>query len=256
MKFTFRILDTPLIEFEVKGGKSDGSLEYERRQSEEDGKNKENVLKSIIEWFKEEGESVKTDGRAQNTNGSKKKIENAEPEKDFHVQENDDDQDYKQAAISDYLTGLFNRRYFDQMIETEVDRSRRYKHSIGFLMIDVNRFKEINDRYSHLTGDKILQEVACLLQSNVRKADTVVRYGGDEFLIILPETNGEARNIQGRIKEELEEWNDNNSLIDFPLTLAIGSAYWSPSEGGDIEDILERADRNMYEDKKESKKKN
>ncbi|MBS3788444.1 PAS domain S-box protein [Candidatus Bipolaricaulota bacterium] len=155
----------------------------------------------------------------------------------------------RQQAIHDPLTALYNRRYFNETLEEEVERCKRYERPVAFLMIDVNRFKEINDRYSHQTGDKVLQEVADLLDENVRGADTVVRYGGDEFLVMLPETNGEVFEIVDRLKAELAEWNERSSLIDFPLSLALGVSHWNPDQDRDVEDALKEADKKMYEDK-------
>jgi len=115
--------------------------------------------------------------------------------------------------------------------------------------MDVNRFKEINDRYSHQIGDKVLCRVGNLLKKNVRDADTVVRYGGDEFLVMMPETNGEVTDIIDRLKDSLADWNKKNTLIDFPLTLAMGVSHWSPGQKRNVEEALNEADRKMYEDK-------
>mgnify|MGYP006293873327 CR=1 FL=1 len=155
-----------------------------------------------------------------------------------------------QQAIRDPLTGLYNRRYFNETLSKEVEKSKRYRKPIAFLMIDVNRFKEINDKYSHQIGDKVLREVASLLQNNVRKADTVVRYGGDEFLIMMPETNGESKSSISRLKDSLIAWNEDSDLLNFPLTLAMGVSYWRPDQKRDIEEALKEADSNMYKEKK------
>ncbi|MBS3789226.1 GGDEF domain-containing protein, partial [Candidatus Bipolaricaulota bacterium] len=141
---------------------------------------------------------------------------------------------------------------FNETLSKEVERSERYSRPIAFLMIDVNRFKEINDRYSHQTGDEVLKEVAKLLKDNIREVDTVVRYGGDEFLIMLPETDGESSYTVTRLREKLEEWNRNSDLLDFPLTLAIGSTHWSPEQDREVEKALKEVDEKMYEDKRES----
>ena len=160
------------------------------------------------------------------------------------------EEDLKDQAVRDPLTGLYNRRYLDETLENEIERCRRYNRSLGFLMMDVNRFKEINDRYSHQTGDKVLKEVSELLQNNVRSADIIVRYGGDEFLILLPETNGEVQTTAERLRSKLASWNQDSEILDFPLTFAMGLAHWSPNQDRDIEEALKKADRRMYEEKK------
>jgi len=156
----------------------------------------------------------------------------------------------RERSIRDPLTNLYNRRYFNETLKKEIERSKRRGYTDGFLMIDVNRFKEINDRYSHQIGDQVLQAVAHLLKENVRSADTVVRYGGDEFLIMLIEADSGVDATADRIKKAVSAWNEESSLIDFPLTLAIGISHWSPSQNRDVEDALKEADEKMYEDKR------
>jgi len=152
----------------------------------------------------------------------------------------------REQAIRDPLTNVFNRRYFNQVIEREIGRSKRYNHPIGFIMLDIDSFKHINDTYGHQTGDRILRSVADLLVSQVRDTDLVIRYGGDEFLLVLLETDGETEEILARIKRIIAERNRTNKMIPFPVTLSMGSAHWDPSSDVDFEDILAEADRNMY----------
>ena len=159
------------------------------------------------------------------------------------------EEELKEQAIRDPLTGLYNRRYFNETLQKEVQKAERYESPVAFLMTDVNSFKEVNDQYSHQLGDKVLEEMARLLQENVRRADTVVRYGGDEFLVMMPETNGEVATVIARLKEKLEDWNERTTLIDFPLTLAMGVSHWTPEQNRDIEEALKEADRKMYSNK-------
>ncbi len=159
------------------------------------------------------------------------------------------EEDLRRQAIRDPLTGLYNRRYFNETLEEEVEKCKRYDRPIAFLMADVNRFKEINDRYTHQTGDKVLEEVAELLQVNVRDADTVVRYGGDEFLVMMPETKHEVEEVLERIKTALEDWNEESGLLDFPLTLAMGISHWNSDQDRNVEEALKGADQKMYENK-------
>ena len=149
-------------------------------------------------------------------------------------------------ANHDPLTDVYNRRYFNQVIKQELARSKRHERAIGFLMIDVNRFKEINDHFGHQTGDTVLKAVADLLKDAVRESDLVVRYGGDEFRIVLMETEGECATINDRIVAAVAKRNETNNLIPFPVTLSIGSARWDPADNLSIEAVLAEADRSMY----------
>ena len=160
--------------------------------------------------------------------------------------------DLRHQAIHDQLTGLYNRHYLKEVLSKEVERAQRYGHTLSFLMIDINGFKEVNDRYSHTKGDKVLVKIGSLLQDNVREVDTVVRYGGDEFLILLPETGDGSRTVVQRLKAEMKNWNEVNNMLDLPLTLAIGSSNFDPNEELSVEDKIAEADRKMYEDKRNS----
>lgn len=156
----------------------------------------------------------------------------------------------KEQAIHDPLTDAYNRYYLSQALEREASRAKRYGHSIAFLMIDVNRFKEINDRFGHQVGDKVLQAVASLLLETVRETDIVVRYGGDEFLIMLLETGGEAEVVKRRVLEKAACRSELHESVDFPVTLSIGSAHWSPEGSQSVEEVLAEADKRMYDDKR------
>ncbi|MFW6049330.1 MAG: diguanylate cyclase [Candidatus Bipolaricaulota bacterium] len=158
----------------------------------------------------------------------------------------------KEQAIRDPLTNLYNRRYLANVMNKEAERAKRYEKPIAFIMIDINGFKTVNDEFSHRTGDRVLGEIANLLKENVRNADTVVRYGGDEFLIMMPETDGEAHTTVKRLKKEMEKWNENCDLIEgFFLSLAMGVSHWDRERSIDIERALMEADKRMYEDKRD-----
>ncbi|NPV81005.1 MAG: diguanylate cyclase [Firmicutes bacterium] len=155
-------------------------------------------------------------------------------------------------AIHDPLTGLYNRRHFSRVIREELERSERYRRPLTFMLIDVNFFKEINDQFGHQTGDIVLQKVGKLLQEQLRETDAVIRYGGDEFLIVLAGTKGQedAEHIARRIRESVDRWNNDGSPVDLPVTLAIGMSSWDPSGDESVETALRKADQRMYEDKK------
>ncbi len=161
----------------------------------------------------------------------------------------------RQQALHDPLTGVYNRYHLNQMLRKEKKRTERFKRCIAFLMIDIDRFKEINDHYGHLTGDRVLKAVADIIQGSLRESDIVVRFGGDEFLIILPETNGEVAIVQNRILERIQTDKHLETLLSFKLTVSIGQSHWEPGGSESVEDALVRADHRMYQDKSNPKKK-
>lgn len=150
------------------------------------------------------------------------------------------------TARRDALTGLRNRFALEERIQQEQARSERYGHPVGILMIDVNRFKEVNDRFGHQMGDEVLQGVADALRESVRETDTAFRYGGDEFLVLLPETVGEMETVRQRIQEAVTRRNELDPLLDFPVTLAIGVAEWEPQMTVSLEQVIGHADSRMY----------
>lgn len=155
----------------------------------------------------------------------------------------------EQQSFTDPLTEIYNRRSLDQIAGRFISHARRRHVPLTFLMVDADRFKQINTRFGHLTGDFVLSEIAGILKSSIRGADAAVRYGGDEFLILLADTTAEgAEKVVERIHAQLEEWNNGHHLEDFRISLSIGSAEWR--DGQTLDEVLDGADRKMYEHKK------
>ncbi|HEY2930591.1 MAG TPA: PAS domain S-box protein [Acidobacteriota bacterium] len=151
-------------------------------------------------------------------------------------------------VITDHLTETFNRYYFDQLLQKEITRSKRHGYALSIALIDIDGFKAINDRHGHQIGDKVLKESARILKSSIRNSDTLVRYGGDEFLILLPETDqNKILYVVRRIEEKLHIWNQDESFLDRPLEFSIG--YATCVGGDDVEKSLRSADMQMYEQK-------
>lgn len=112
----------------------------------------------------------------------------------------------KQAGLTDSLTGVQNRRYFDHRSHIEIGQARRYKHSLACMFLDIDKFKRINDTYGHPVGDLVLRTVAGLIQAQLRAGDTIARYGGEEFVVLLPQAGGQhACEIAERIRFRIEE---------------------------------------------------
>jgi len=151
-------------------------------------------------------------------------------------------------SFTDPLTEVYNRRSLEDMAGRFISHARRLQSPLTFMMIDVDRFKEVNSRFGHLTGDLVLSEVATILKSSVRGSDAVVRYGGDEFLVILADTSTlDARTVVDRIKAHVKDWNDQGHLESFDLTLSIGRCEWT--DGMTLDDALDKSDRAMYAEK-------
>jgi len=156
----------------------------------------------------------------------------------------------RNLAVHDPLTGVFNRNFFQTALNREKLRAERYNSSIGFLMIDIDNFKEINDLYGHLTGDKVLREVASYLAESIRESDYLIRYGGDEFLLILIETGQTASLVRERIIKGVKLAEKTIHLIGSPVTLSIGHSHWNSDSAISIRETLAEADRRMYEHKR------
>ena len=160
----------------------------------------------------------------------------------------------KKKAVIDPLTNVYNRLYYIQAIKYEVKLAKRYNNDIGIIVLDINKLKKINDEHGHSMGDKALEFVASMIVSQVRDSDIVIRTGGDEFLLILPQTGIEVEIIEKRLRNKIVEKNEKNEL-PFPVNFAIGSAFWNINKNMIIEDIIKEADNKMYADKRESAKK-
>ncbi len=153
---------------------------------------------------------------------------------------------YALTAAIDPLSGAFNRRHFHVRLEEELQRSRRHSLSLGFLMIDIDDFKAVNDSYGHLAGDAIIRDVAEILRHSVRVFDVCARFGGEEFAIIMPGSVVEsAAMIAERIRERIEAYRPAEpGLESLSLTASIGLAVSSP--GMTAHDLIESADRALY----------
>jgi len=151
----------------------------------------------------------------------------------------------RQQSFTDPLTEIYNRRSLEDIAGRFISHCKRLSTPLSLLMIDVDRFKDVNTRFGHLTGDVVLADTAALLKSSVRGSDAVFRYGGDEFLIILADTSrtGAAKVIE-RITAYLLNWNNEQTLEGFKLSLSIGVSEWS--DGMTLDSLLDSADREMY----------
>jgi diguanylate cyclase (GGDEF)-like protein len=148
-------------------------------------------------------------------------------------------------SFTDPLTEVYNRRSLDEMAGRYISSARRRKTPLTFMLVDVDRFRQVNTKFGHLPGDVVLAEVASLLRTAVRGSDAVVRYGGDEFLIILPDSTAEhAGTVSARVEKNVTRWNESGQLKDFTLTLSIGIAQWT--DGATIDETLDAADQKMY----------
>ncbi|HEY5950489.1 MAG TPA: sensor domain-containing diguanylate cyclase [Kofleriaceae bacterium] len=162
-----------------------------------------------------------------------------------------------ELAMVDGLTGLFVRRYFDARIEEEIERSRRYGTPFSVIMLDVDDFKNLNDTYGHLVGDRVLRAIANVIKAQMRGVDTAARYGGEEMSVILPRTEMVgAYNLAERIREaiaELRITTDDEPPRALAVTASLGIAAYPESKAKSGEDLVRKADRALYRAKKTGK---
>jgi diguanylate cyclase (GGDEF)-like protein len=159
-----------------------------------------------------------------------------------------------QLAAHDALTGLLNRRAFDQALEREYGRAMRYKTDLSLIILDLDHFKSVNDRYGHKAGDFVLQKVAHLMDHCVRSTDVVARLGGEEFAILLPNTDqGMALQLADRIQETLRQNVLHLGDALHVQTVSQGLADTRHPEVADAEDLVRLADRALYQAKDEGR---
>ncbi len=159
----------------------------------------------------------------------------------------------RRMVITDPLTGCRNRRFFDEIIGRELQRHRRYGIPMSVLFVDVDRFKAVNDTLGHDAGDRVLREVAAFLLSNIREADYVFRWGGDEFLILLSCGEEEARRRGAALQSDFAR-SSEAATLPIGVGLSIGSAEVT-SETDDVMALIKIADERMYENKRSLRKK-
>jgi len=162
-------------------------------------------------------------------------------------------QAYAQAAVIDPVSGLFNRRYFQARLEEELHRAIRQATSVALLMVDLDGFKSINDRFGHVAGDMVIRDISEILRRSVRIFDVCTRFGGEEFAVMMPGGTAEsAGTIAERIRQRVETYQRSESeLAALHVTASIGVAVSPP--GVTARDLIERADRALYHAKRAGK---
>ena len=150
----------------------------------------------------------------------------------------------RQMAYVDGLTGIFNRRYFEMRVTEEIERARRYDNTLSLVMVDIDHFKRLNDEFGHLLGDEVLRQVSNVFGQNLRKSDIVCRYGGEEFVLVMPQTPSEqAGSATDKLRKTVENWTFPG--VARPVTISAGVATF-PADGDDRDGLVAAADRALY----------
>jgi two-component system, cell cycle response regulator len=150
----------------------------------------------------------------------------------------------EQLAYRDELTGLANRRFAVRQLHAEISRARRHGQDLALVILDADRFKTLNDRHGHLAGDEVLRGLADRIRGRLREEDVAARFGGEEFLVLLPDTAAEgAAAVAEDLRAAVAAEPFSIGRIALPLTVSAGYAAW---EGEDLERLVARADRGLY----------
>jgi len=165
------------------------------------------------------------------------------------------EKEVRELAIHDSLTGLFNRRFLSERLQAEFSRADRGHHPIAFLLMDIDHFKNINDSYGHQAGDQTLKLVSGFISTHIRQSDIACRYGGEEFMIILPETDiTDARQKAEVFRQGINDLEIEYDGHKFNIAISIGIAIY-PDHGVDYDQILSMADEALYSAKKSGRNK-
>jgi len=157
----------------------------------------------------------------------------------------------RQAAATDALTDLLNRRWMEPFLKRELARARREAKPLAFVMIDLDNFKQINDTHGHQVGDQVLCHVAKTLGRRLRGSDLLIRYGGDEFLAVLPETGpNEAAALANLLRGLLADEPARLGSVEIPIRASFGVAAVDPTETASDREVIHRADEALYEAKR------
>ncbi|GEM_PF-2271114 len=162
-------------------------------------------------------------------------------------------EEIQEIAITDSLTGLYNRRHFYDLAHREMERSLRYNRSLSIVMCDIDFFKRVNDTYGHATGDQVLQFVTAMFIENFRQSDIVCRFGGEEFIIMMPETSlDEAVQVAERIRSQIADSSIHTANTTINVTLSFGVTHLEQStpngadQDGLLDSLIQRADQALY----------
>jgi diguanylate cyclase (GGDEF)-like protein len=162
-------------------------------------------------------------------------------------------QEEQAASMIDAVTNVFTRGFLHDLLAGEISRAERTNRSLALIMCDLDNFKQVNDRYGHLMGDYVLSQIATILKSCVRGSDYIFRYGGDEFLILLPETDEQGGEIvRQRVRAKVAEWDYSNRVGDLPVRVSLGLHLHVTGQTAD-KDVAE-ADARMYAEKQTIKR--
>ncbi len=150
----------------------------------------------------------------------------------------------KQLAYLDGLTGIFNRRFFELRIAEEIERARRFGTGMAVIMVDLDQFKRLNDEFGHLLGDEVLRQVSSIFHQQLRKFDVVCRYGGEEFAILLSQTNPQhAMSVAEKLRRLVETWQFPG--VPRPVTISAGAATY-PDHGSTRDELVKASDAGLY----------
>ena len=154
----------------------------------------------------------------------------------------------REMTLLDPVTEVYNRRYARVILTREASRVRRYHTALALMLVDVTGFRHVNESIGHNGGDVVLRQIAQLLQSKIRNSDIIVRFGGDEFLLILPDAEKAGIDrLELRIKQSIIDWALTSGMSDFRLRFAVGVAFYRGE--GRIDEILSLAESRMVEDR-------